>query len=273
MKVTKSAIAIAVLMLASAAAQADSSGNTVTVGQIGSFNSATVEQTATSGDSVSINQSAAGDDPRYGFVANVTTVGGTGDTTVIQQNSWWAEPYSSVNVSQTGTSHERNYVTQSGGGDFSATITQTTSAYTGGPQYDTNTINQYSYIDSASISQQGGGWNAVTINQGSPSQSAIGNNATVNQWFESGDSATINQSAASNNATITQLNGYGNGASITQTAAFNTASITQSSSTGSTASITQSSADNLASVTQSASGSAVTVSQTGAFNTASIKQH
>ncbi|MEK7989186.1 hypothetical protein AAB988_39255, partial [Burkholderia contaminans] len=214
MKVTKSAIAIAVLMLASAAAQADSSGNTVNIGQTGSFNSATVEQTATSGDSVSINQSAAGDDPRYGFVANVTTAGGSGDTTVIQQTSGWAEPYSSVNVSQTGTSHERNYVTQSGGGDFSATITQTTSAYTGGPQYDINTINQYSYIDSASISQQGGGWNSVTINQGSPSQSAIANNATVAQTDTVGNTVGITQTGNNGTANVQTTWGGGNATSI-----------------------------------------------------------
>lgn len=106
MKVTKSAIAIAVLMLASAAAQADSSNNTVNVQQYGGFNAATVEQTATSGDSVAITQSASGNDPRYGFVANVTTQSGSGDTTVIQQYSGWAQPYSSVNVTQTGTSNE-----------------------------------------------------------------------------------------------------------------------------------------------------------------------
>ena len=82
-------------------------------------------------------------------------------------------------MSQTGTSNERNYVTQSGGGDFSATITQTTSAYTGGPQYDTNTINQYSYIDSASISQQRRRLEQRDDPWGTPSQSAIGNNATV----------------------------------------------------------------------------------------------
>src|SRR5258706_6623988 len=233
--------------------------------------------------------------------------GTTGSTGTIDQSAYSSTAtieqfnagYAYANINQTGSyntalihqsdtygSGVNGYITQSGDNN-SANITQNSSVYAG-DWGDSATINQYgslnratiteSYVffSNASIGQWYGSGNEATIFQGN----MTAGNANINHGGD-GNKGTINQGYDANSCygygLTANLSQYGNGntAEIDQTRWYQDATIWQNGNLN-LANITQTgfgSTYNHATINQTGNSHIATIAQNGSGNNATINQH
>jgi hypothetical protein len=280
-KLNRIAAAVCFALGLTGVAFADS--NTGTINQIGSSNSATIDQTINVAAATStVNQNGDGNSASsaqsnniFGtpyWVTSYIEQGGNANTATVTQDLSW---YASATAQQYGSGNsaaisQTNYVGyyssatiyQNGNGN-SATVTQNNVYNTSGTvwQYNgasgnTGSVTQHGdTYSSALVNQSGGGTSGTT---GVIDQSAYSSSATIEQFNAGQAYANINQTGSYNNALIHQSDTVGNGVTgyITQSGDNNSATITQNASVyagdrSDTASIYQTGSSNRATVTES----------------------